>query len=198
MIDLITAFKLIATTDWLRICLIYSHFVVCALAISAVIKTDIAIVTGQFTRKELEFTAHMISKLLIALWVRGLAIIYIDTGFSPETLQAKPKLLIKLMCVSILTLNGRLLHHISFPILTKDTSALKTSELVLLVTTGALSTSHWMLAAFVGMTKPLDRLPFENLFVAYGVYVLSVITISLLFIPFISNVKQAFETPVTT
>lgn len=122
----------------------FSHILVCALAISAVIKTDIAIVTGQFARKELEFTENMISRLLITLWVTGLAVIHIDTGFSPDILQAKPKLRTKLMCVSILSLNGMLWHHISFPILTKDSSA---------------QYQPLMLAAFVGMTNLLVGCP---------------------------------------
>lgn len=64
MIDLITAFKLITTIDWLRIFLLYSHLVLCVFAISAVLKTDMALVFGNFSRKELESTAKSISMLL--------------------------------------------------------------------------------------------------------------------------------------
>ena len=189
MFDLIIALELISTIDWLRMFLLYSHLVLCVFAISAVLKTDIALVFGNFTRKELESTAKSISMLLLFLWMTGLAIIYIDTGFSPEVLLTKSKLLIKLMCVSTLTLNGIVLHHISFPVLTGNTSRMTTGELILLVTTGALSTSHWMLAAFVGMSKPLGRLPFATLFGAYGLFVMAVLITSLFFIPLLARVK---------
>ena len=106
MFELIIALELITTIDWLRMLLLYSHLVLCVFSISAVLKTDIALVFGSFTRKELESTAKSISMLLLFLWMTGLAIIYIDTGFSPEVLLTKSKLLIKLMCVSTLTLNG--------------------------------------------------------------------------------------------
>lgn len=67
-------------------------------------------------------------------------------------------------------------------------------ESILLVITGALSTSHWMLAAFVGMSKPLRRLPFTTLFGAYGLFVMAVLVGSLFFIPLLARVKPV---PVT-
>ncbi|ASJ73714.1 hypothetical protein [Granulosicoccus antarcticus] len=69
--------------------------------------------------------------------------------------------------------------------------SLAAGESVLLVTTGALSTSHWMLAAFVGMSKPLGRLPFATLFGAYSLFVMAVLTTSLFFIPLLARIKPA-------
>lgn len=195
MFDLISAFELISTHDWLRIFLLYSHLVLCVFAISAVLKTDITLIFGDFTRKELESTAQSISLLLLGLWATGLAIVYLDTGFQPDQLLNKSKLLIKLMCVTTLTFNGMVLHHVSFPVLTRETDRMSPGESVLLVTTGALSTSHWMLAAFVGMSKPLGRLPFATLFSAYGLFVMAVLITSLFFIPLLARIKPVANAP---
>lgn len=189
MLQLFTTF--ISTSDWLRISLIFCHLLACAFAISAVLRTDINIVLGKFSREEIGRAASGISALLMALWVTGLAIIYIDTGFSPAILATKSKLLLKLLCVVTLTLNGMVLHQLSFPILTRDTGKITTKESILLVVTGALSTSHWMLAAFVGLSKPLGRLPFFTLLEAYIVFVAAVVAVSLLFIPLLSRVTLA-------
>lgn len=179
---------IISTSDWLRISLIYCHLLVCMFAITAVLKTDINIVLGKFSRDDIERAAKGISHLLIALWATGLAIIYIDTGFDPAVLATKSKLLLKLLCVVTLTINGMVLHHLSFPLLMRDSDSITAGESVLLVTTGALSTSHWMLGAFVGLSQPLGRLPIHTLVAAYGVFVGSVLVVSLFFIPLLSRV----------
>ena len=183
--------KVISISDWLRIVLVYSHVVICAFAITAVLKTDLKIVLGNTTREEIKAATAQISGLLLALWVTGLSIIYLDTGFSPEILITKGKLLLKLACVVTLTVNGAVLHYLSFPILMRSRSDLACRESALLVVTGALSTSHWMLAAFVGMSAPLGRLPFSLLFSGYRIFVLSVVAVSLFFIPVISRVSLA-------
>jgi hypothetical protein len=174
---------LITTTDWVRITLLYSHLVLCAFAITAVLTTDIAIMRGSYCKKSLAATAKAISVILAALWLTGLAIIYIDTSFEPAVLLSKTKLVLKLACVITLTLNGIVLHHICFPVMTRENSSLSLKDSAVLATTGALSTSHWMLAAFVGMSKPLGRLPLETLLPAYGLFVCSVLVTSLFFIP---------------
>jgi len=184
---------LITTTDWVRIALLYSHLVLCAFAITTVLKTDIEIMLGKHSPSSLRVTVNTISAILLALWGTGLAIIYIDTGFSAEVLAAKSKLLLKLACVITLTINGWVLHHLSFPLMMRDSDTLTIKECILLVTTGALSTSHWMLAAFVGMSKPLGRLPLETLLSAYGVYLACVLFTSLFFIPLLYRNPPGFQ-----
>lgn len=189
MLELIQAFEIITTAEWLRLALLYTHLVLCVFAISAVLKTDFALFFGKVSREELEATAKSISVILLFLWATGLSIIYIDTGFSPAELMTKSKLLLKLMSVVTLTLNGMVLHHISFPVLTKPANSMTKSQSVLLVVTGALSTSHWLLAAFVGTSKPLGKLPVSTLLNAYGVFVFLVVISSLLFIPLLSRIN---------
>ena len=123
--------------------------------------------------------AHQISVVLTLLWVTGLAIIYLDTGFDPAILAEKPKLLLKLMCVVVLTANGMVLHHISFPVLIKA-GPLSTWESIFLACTGALSTSHWLMAAFIGIARPLGRIPIESLATFYGAICLATLLVSLM------------------
>ena len=189
---IINIFNEISIGDWLRIVLIFSHVVLCAFAITAVLRTDIKIMGGHFSRQGIEHEARQIAWLLAALWISGLAIIYLDTGFSPDILMAKSKLLLKLLCVLMLSLNGLVLHHVSFPVLTRDSETLTHTESVLLCVTGALSTSHWLLAAFIGISAPLDQLPFNTLLSTYVVFVGLILLLSITFVPMISRVKVGF------
>lgn len=182
-------FEPITITEWLRVGLLYSHLGLCIFAISAILKADMALFMGKITRSEIGATAKSISTLLFFLWVTGLTIIYIDTGFELAVLMSKSKLLIKLMCVVTLTLNGLLLHYMSFPVLTKNEGNLTANESLLLTVTGSLSSSHWLLAAFIGISKPLGRLPFSTLFSVYVIFVGMVILISLFFIPLLSRLS---------
>ena len=178
----------ISTSDVLRMTLIYGHLMFCAFALTSVLKADINIVLGRLSRDDIARAASGISWLLIGLWASGLAIIYIDTGFSPAILVTKSKLLLKLLCVVTLTLNGIVLHYFSFPYLMRDGNTLSTKESMLLVITGSLSTSHWMLAAFVGLSQPLGLFPFQTLLAAYVLFVVAVVSVSLFFIPLLSRV----------
>lgn len=155
--------SLITTLDWHQAVLVYGYLVLCAFALSAVLKTDIAIVTAKIDRNAINTASKTISMLLLALWTSAVAIIYIDTGFTLETLPTRSKLLLKLVCVTTLTLNGLVLHHLSLPVLTRDPAGITVKESVLLVTTGAISTCHWMLAAFVGISNEPGQLPFKTL-----------------------------------
>ena len=188
-------FNYIPASDWLRIVLLYGHLVFCAFAITAILKTDIAVVLGKISREGLRSTATAISSILAALWVTGLSVIYLDTGFSVEILLGKPKLLLKLMCVFVLTVNGMVLHHISFPILTRNSSPISLYESLLLAVTGAISTSHWMLAAFIGMSKPLGMLPLKTLFMAYFIFISAVFLTSLCFIPLLNRAVAMTQRP---
>ena len=74
--------------------------------------------------------------------------------------------MLKLACVLVLTINGIALHFLAFPALCSDSPlSLRTSAF--LGATGALSTSHWLMAAFLGLAKPLGKLPVSTLFMGY-------------------------------
>ena len=181
---LISAWMGISIAEWLRIFSLYGHLLFCAVALTMVLREDWRIATGNFCRQELKDTARIIALLLAMLWFSGLIVIYLDTGFDWQVLSQKSKLLLKLVSVVILTINGYVLHRISFPVLT-GASPLTVGETTLLATTGSLSTSHWLMAAFIGLARPLGRLPLETLLMVYAVLCGLTILAAFLLVPVI-------------
>ncbi len=66
------------------------------------------------------------------------------------------KLWAKFTVVSVLTLNGIALHYYSFPRVTsrRGLLGLPTFEQILVVLTGALSTTSWLFACYLGIARP--------------------------------------------
>jgi hypothetical protein len=65
--------------------------------------------------KMLGKAASVATLALVVLWITGLAVIGMDTGFDTELLATKPKLLAKLSVVTVLTVNSLALHLLAFP-----------------------------------------------------------------------------------
>ncbi len=181
---MVSAWMGISIGEWFRMISLYAHLLFCGAALTMVLREDWRIATGNFSREELESTARVISILLAMLWLSGLIVIYLDTGFDWQVLSQKSKLLLKLISVGILTINGYVLHRISFPVLTGD-EPLTVAETTLLATTGALSTSHWLMAAFIGLARPLGRLPLESLLLYYAGVCIFTLLVALLLVPVI-------------
>lgn len=156
-------------TDWLRLLLIYLHLLSCAFALVLVLGADWRIATRRFTADGLRRTASRTSVALGALWLTGLALIHRDTGFDPVLMIESPKLLLKLLVVVTLTANGFFLHAVSFPLIVQSRRP-GVAGSMLLATTGALSTGHWLLAAFVGVARPLGTWSFQHLLNGYALY----------------------------
>ena len=176
----------ITSIDWIRLFLVYVHLIVCALALGLVLRTDWRFLTRELTATELEDTARWVTWALLLTWLTGLALLYRDTGLSPIVLASQPKLMLKLVCVLMLTLNGMVLHTISFPMII-DNNRLGLIQSVIVAMTGAFSTSHWLLAAFVGVSRPLAQLPLNVLFFSYGLYCLITLMLGILFTPLIKR-----------
>ena len=179
----------ISFLEWFRIFIVYGHVIISAFALTTVLKADFKMLVSGISSAEIEDDGKNIFILLAALWVSGLTIIYIDTEFSADLLMANGKLLLKLVCVAMLTANGIVLHLISLPILERETVKVSYTESVLLSLTGALSTSHWMLAAFIGMSAPLGRIPFSTLLNAYWVFLIMLVLVAFCFVAVIRRVK---------
>jgi len=179
MLDLLAR---LPPTDWLRLGVVYIHLLSSAIALATVLQADLRIVKGRVAPRVLRRTAKLTMLLLAALWVSGLLIIYVDTGFSIAALAGSPKLLLKLLAVLVLSFNGVLLHYLSFPVVVKR-DRLSIAQTVLLATTGAMSTSHWLLAAFVGVASPLAQWPFDLLLAGYLAYSVSIALIAMAIVP---------------
>jgi len=152
--------------DLVRTVLIYSHVLLFAFSISLVLWTDHTMLFGSYEAQAITRISSVIKTLLIGLWISGLLVIYIDTGFSPPLIAANTKLIMKVLVVLVLTFNGTLLHYIALEILLFD-GYLDKKNARLLAISGSISTSHWLLAAFVGVAQPLREFPISDLLIAY-------------------------------
>lgn len=186
----------IQPVNWVRLTLVYCHLLASAFAIVLVLTADWRILKGSYTLEALQLTANHASVVLLVLWVTGLTLVYSDTGMNFTELAAKPKLVLKLFVVGALTINGVILHVVSFPLFAK-TGRLRWSESVVLALTGAISTSHWVLAAFVGVARPLGQWPIQSLLLGYTLYVIATVSLAIICVPMVhrhlSNQRQRLQ-----
>lgn len=170
--------------DLLRSFLIFSHLLLFGIAVSLVLWSDLCIVRGKLDTVDLKSVGHTVTRLFVGLWATGLTIIYLDTGFDPAVLAEKSKLLMKLVSVLVLTANAIVLHKICFSILAKD-SEINASQAWLLSICGALSSSHWLMAAFVGSARMLNNYSFNTLVLVYGSLCVFILLIATLCTPWV-------------
>jgi hypothetical protein len=156
--------------DLTRMLVVYTHVIACTIAIGFAFFADYRILKakGQMRNHDIEIVeqvSRFVAIALGALWVSGIGILLIDFGHLPSfnELMAKPKLAAKVTVVLVLTLNGLLLHNYALPRLHR------LNFLVALI--GGVSASTWLVAAFLGVGKPLATLLTYNQFMA--LYVLA-------------------------
>lgn len=164
--------------DIIRAVLIYAHLIFFAVAVTNVLWTDFLVLSDQLAEVKLEKVGKRLSLLLVGLWLSGLIIVYIDTGFDVQIIKDNGKLVLKLICVLVLCANGIVLHNISFSIL-QDPAYLSRKRALVLSITGALSTSHWLMAAFIGCTESLATMDFSMLFSLYAICCLSILGLAI-------------------
>lgn len=140
--------------SWCRMALIYVHLLLAAFALRAVLHTDLLVLSQRVVADDLEHIHQHLLWLLGALWLSGLGVAAIDLDFDIGLLPTRPKLMAKLTSVSVLTLNGLLLRHWCFPRLSRGRT-LGAGEHSLLMVIGAISSASWLMAAFIGIARPL-------------------------------------------
>ncbi|MGQ7847108.1 hypothetical protein ACUNV4_21655 [Granulosicoccus sp. 3-233] len=170
------------SSEWLRLGLLYLHLLSCALALALVLNADWRILRGNYTVEGLRQTAHGTTVLLILLWITGGLLIHHDTGFDLGVMATLSKLQLKLVVVVALTLNGVLLHYVSFPLMILQ-RRLTGLEAVVLATSGIISSSHWLLAAFIGIARPLGQWPRDTLLSIYVCALCAMIVLGVLSAP---------------
>jgi len=149
--------------------LLFLHIVVFAVAFAEIVRADWALLrTPRIDFSGLGATARVVTLSLIGLWVTGLGLIALDTGFDPAIISARPKLVAKLIAVTVLTGNGVLLHHHAFPMLRR--SMHPPGRLAGAVALGAISTVSWTFAAFVGSARLIaGAMSLEAFLALYGI-----------------------------
>ncbi|MDT8999554.1 hypothetical protein RQP53_09770 [Paucibacter sp. APW11] len=157
----------------LRMVTLYGHVLACFAAAAGVVLGDIAIfMPKRVDRLLLSKAARVVGMALIVLWVTGLALIGIDTGFDVAVIATKSKVLAKLSVVTLLTLNGLALHRWAFPTLAAPQEHPERAA-GLPAVLGAISAASWLFAAFLGVAKALvPLLSYAGFMGMYAAFVL--------------------------
>jgi hypothetical protein len=149
--------------------LLFAHALAFAFAIVTVIRQDVALLTiRRIDAEKLKSTGRTIALLLGLLWVTGASLIALDaTDF--RTLITAPKMATKLVVVSILTLNGLLLHWVAFPLMTQPQTRPRFAATIC-VLCGSISFVTWLYAAFLGVGRLIaPQMDFSAFMGLYGV-----------------------------
>ena len=141
--------------DYLRTGLIFVHLMVFAFAITTLYRSDFRLLFSRPSEAETHTMGQHMLLSLIILWVTGLGVIWVDTRFDYDTIINSPKIVMKLSCVVVLTLNAILIHFVAFKKLKQD--ILSKADMLMMSLVGAVSTTSWTFAAFLGIAKPLTK-----------------------------------------
>jgi hypothetical protein len=162
---------------------LFVHVAAFAIAFSAVVREDIAMVKAQrIDMQRLSDTAQTLTGALIVLWLTGLALVGFAIGIDPDALMARPKLLAKLLVVIALTANGVALHAFAFPGLIR-TGAQERPNVVVPVVLGAISTASWLYASFIGVARVIaPSMSLLDFMSWYAAFLLIAITVGLVFV----------------
>ena len=149
----------------LKTLLVYAHLLATCIALGRVLLADHKLwlwrktPLGSTQLAYLEETQKVVTLALLALWVTGLALVlqgYLDEG---QRYLLNQKLWAKVAVVLLLSLNGMLLHRVGFPQLQRAPYTFQSfSERSRLALLGALSTSSWLFAAFLGVARPWNHM----------------------------------------
>ena len=167
--------------EFTRLAIVYVHLIACCVAIGLVLMSDIAMVrnlfmhsSGRHDRKHLEDLTKTVMIALFVLWVTGIAIVSLDVSLDGMRYFTNPKLQAKVMIVSLLTLNGAILHGSVLPALQKAGSLLKLSMTGLAFASfaGSVSGVSCFYAAMLGVVRPLIwKYSLVELLMAYPVLI---------------------------
>lgn len=142
--------------------LVYAHLLAACVAVGILLIQDAALAKsrGQALSataiKDLTKSAEIMFAALAALWVTGLALVVLGFLENPQQYLMNEKLWAKFTVVSVLTLNGIVLHYFSFPRVTsrRGLLGLPGFEQLLVAITGAISTTSWLFACYLGIARP--------------------------------------------
>lgn len=169
----------------LKTIVVYVHLLATCIAVGSVLLTDHRLWrwrsrkldAGMLT--QVAETQHIVTLTLTALWISGALLISLGYWNEGAHYLLNPKLWAKVSVVSLLTLNGILLHHIGFPLLQKAAFAvLPRADQIRLGLLGAVSSTGWLFAAFLGVARPWNHiLPYHQVMAAFaGVLLLAALT----------------------
>lgn len=141
---------------------VYAHLLAACVSVGILILQDSALAKSRCKAmtpaaiKDLIKAADIMFVALVVLWITGLSLVLLGYLENPQQYLMNEKLWAKFTVVSVLTLNGILLHFFSFPRVTCRQGLLGISKLEqnLVATTGAISTTSWLFACYLGIARP--------------------------------------------
>ncbi|MDX1458022.1 MAG: hypothetical protein R3276_10570 [Marinobacter sp.] len=145
----------------LKTLIVYSHLLATCLALGSVLVMDFRLWRWRNRTPDGAMLARMretqaiATVSLVVLWLTGAGLVTVGYWLEGMAYLMNEKVWAKLVVVSLLTMNGVLLHRIGFPALQqKALMSQPRSGLVLLGVLGAISTTSWLFAAFLGIARP--------------------------------------------
>lgn len=156
--------------------IIYSHLLLTCLALGSVLVADFKIwqnrnnPPNKVAINAILETEKIAIWALVGLWVTGALLI--AHGYNTQGIEyvMNEKVWAKVTVVSILTINGYLLHKTCFPVIKQQAlMSLKRRTLVFLALFGTISSSAWLFAAFLGIARPWSHhLQYEQMMAFYS------------------------------
>ncbi|MEO4048781.1 hypothetical protein AAFN46_17015 [Pseudomonas sp. CAU 1711] len=144
--------------------LVYGHLLSTCIALGHVLLADHKLwrwrhaPLGSTQLAYLAETQKIVTLALLALWASGLLLVL--QGYHDEGMRylLNQKLWAKVGIVALLSINGLLLHKVGFPQLQRAAyAALPFAARSRLALLGALSSSGWLFAAFLGVARPWNH-----------------------------------------
>jgi hypothetical protein len=146
-----------------RQALLFAHLMAFAIAISVVLRTDLALLrAGGIEMRRIDAAARELARTLAVLWISGLLLVLCDAMQTGAQWVFSDKLQAKLWVVAVLSANGVALHRWVLPRVRRPApagtpaSAPAATFAALLV--GAVSTTSWLYASFVGVSRVIAPL----------------------------------------
>lgn len=141
--------------------IVYVHLIAACVAVGILLMQDLVLAkTGgkplsEIAVKELQQAAKIISLALGVLWASGLTLVLIGYIDNPQEYLMNQKLWAKFTVVAVLTVNGVVLHHFSFPRVVSSGGILGLGKIekVLVMLTGCISTTSWLFACYLGIAR---------------------------------------------
>jgi hypothetical protein len=142
--------------------IVYVHLISACIAVGILLIQDLALAKTRGKAlfpneiEELKRAATTISRALVVLWISGLTLVLIGYLDNPREYLLNEKLWAKFAVVVVLTVNGVLLHHFSFPRVCSQGGLLGLGniEKTLVALTGSTSTISWLFACYLGIARP--------------------------------------------
>jgi hypothetical protein len=139
---------------WVRLLLLFGHLILCVFALHLLVKTDLRVLRRRVSAGTLMRVHRRMVWLLVGLWASGAAMLAVDYFGDPSRTLLNAKLIAKLVCVLALTANAFVLRFWALPRL-GSRRAFGALELRALAVVGAISSASWLMAAFIGIARPM-------------------------------------------